>query len=231
MRKIPFILFILSLFVLTGCNRLFHEPPSEKVMRYQENYEIIGNEKDEMLDNVSELIFETSDRSNLLAEEVVIGVVGNEGKEIKVPSGRYQIIGNVTGTVDIRDENGDLLFHDILGSPYGVPSITVDLNDTHTIRMDGGLEQVHVSPVSTQLSTELTAGIWEVGLDIKKGTYSVTTPRGLGSLQIFDPNEDPKVYEVIGGTFSATKSDVQLSDGQKLRINGISMIHFQSNEE
>ena len=39
-----------------------------------------------------------------------------------------------------------------------------------------------------------------------------------------------KLYEVIGGTFSATKSEVQLSDGQKLEINSISMIHFQSNE-
>ena len=123
MRKIPFILFILSLFVLTGCNRLFHEPPSEKVMRYQENYEIIGNEKDEMLDDVSETIFETSDRSNFLAEEVVIGVVGSEGKEIKVPSGRYQIIGNVTGTVDIRDENGDLLFHDISAALTVFPAL------------------------------------------------------------------------------------------------------------
>ena len=226
MRKTPFILFILSLFILTGCNRFFHEPPTEIVMRYQENYEIIGSEKDEMLENVSKTIFETSDRSNSKAVEVEIGVVTREGKEIRVPSGRYQISGKVVGAVYIRDGNGDLLFRDILGSGYGVQSITIDLDEQHIIRMDGDLEQVHVSPVPTGLSTELTAGIWEVGLDIKEGAYSITTPYGLGSLQIFDPNEEPRVYEVIGGNFSATTSDVQLSDGQQLRINGISRINF-----
>ncbi|MFJ7936500.1 hypothetical protein [Sporosarcina sp. NPDC096371] len=231
MRKTSFVLFIFSLVFLAGCNRHFHELPSEKVARYQGNYEIIGNEKDDMLGNVSETIFETSDRSNSMAKEAKINLTSNEGEEISVPSGRYQITRTVTGNIYIHDENGDLLFHDILDSSYGVASITVDVNDKHTISIDGEMDQVYVTPVSTQLSTELTAGIWEVGTDIVEGDYSITAPYGVGYLQIFDPNDEPRVYEVIGGTFASTKSDIQLSKGQKLRIIGISLVHFELNEE
>ncbi len=230
MRKTSFVLFILSLVVLAGCNRNFDELRSEKVARYQENFEIIGSEKDKMLGIVSKTIFETSDRSNSMAKEVEVGITSFKGKEITVSSGRYQIMRTVTGNVSIHDESGDLLFHDILGSSFGVESITVDLTDTHIIKVDGEMDQVYVKPVSTQLSTELTAGIWEVGTDIEEGNYSITAPIGLGYLQIFDPNETPSVYEVIGGSFSSTKSDVQLNKGQKLRINGISLIQFEPNE-
>lgn len=230
MRKTPVVvvLFILSLFVLAGCDQMVQEASPEKVARYQANYEIIGTEKEEMLDHVSETVYETGDRSNRAAEEVLVNAV-KPGEKITVPSGRYQITGQMTGNVYIHDENGNLLFHDILSGPYGVESITIDLNETNIVSVDG-LDQVAVSPVATQLSTDLTAGIWEVGTDIEEGNYSITGDDGFGYLQVFDPNENPSVYEVIGGAFASTESEVQLYEGQKLRITGISLIHFQLNE-
>lgn len=135
----------------------------------------------------------------------------------------------MTGNVYIHDENDDLLFHAIVGFPHGVESITVDLDEAKTITMDG-FEQAYVMPADTQLSMELTAGIWELGTDIEAGVYVITSPYGLGYLQIFEPNEDPVVFEVIGGGFEGTKSDIQLRKGQKLRITDISMIQFQTED-
>lgn len=226
MGKLSFVPFILGLFVLalSGCNQ---ESPSKKAIQYQENYEIVGSEKDELLGNVSDAIFKTSDRSNKGAEELFIKDVSKG--EISVPSGRYRIAGEMTGNVYIHDENGNLLYHAIVGSPYGVESITVDLDETDTITMDG-FDQAYVMPAETQLSTELTAGIWEVGTDIEAGDYAISSPYGLGYLQIFDQNEDPVVFEVIGGGFEGTESDIQLRNGQKLRITDISMIHFENGD-
>ena len=221
MRKTAILLCVLSLFVLSSCN----QEPSEKVTRYHENHEIIGSEKEELLSNLSETIFETSERSNITAEEAQVDV-NYEVKEIVVAPGRYQIIRHASGTVSIQDLTGGLLYRGVLGSSYGVNSITVDLNNAHIIRVDGGQDTVYVQPVATQLSTELTAGIWEVGLDIEEGEYTVTAPNGVGYLQQFDPTKEPILFEVIGGNFASTTSKIQLRKGQKLKITGISMVQF-----
>ncbi|WP_143469649.1 hypothetical protein [Lentibacillus sediminis] len=217
----------MMVFLLSGC--LAQGAVSDKVAAYEDNIEITGEEKEEMLEGVSETVTQISDRSNVEAEEVVIGAVSDGGEEVRVTPGRYQITGNVTGNVVIRDEAGDVLIEEILGSYYGVESITADLTESHVIEVDG-LDQVSVVPVATEMSTELGAGIWQVGTDIAPGSYSITSPNGFGYLQVFQPNEDVHVYEVIGGEFAATESTVELTEGQTLRIKRISLISFQPAE-
>ncbi|MEK5037781.1 hypothetical protein [Sporosarcina sp. FSL K6-3457] len=230
-RKVLF-LFVIALFVIAGCEHgAFQDSPSEKVLRYGENFEIIGSEKDHRIGQVNPALFTTSDRSNALAKEVQLPVVPQEGKELKLPSGRYSITGSPTGNVFILDGNGELLLREIVGSYAGVNTLTVDIDEAYTIRVDGGYDSVSILPVATQLSTELTAGIWEVGLDIEAGSYKVTTPYGLGYLQILDKNNDSKVYELIGGTYSSTTSSLYLDEGQKLRITELSSIQFQPTED
>lgn len=232
MNRSVLFLLVIALFVGAGCEHgAFQDSPSEKVLRYKENFEIIGSEKDNMIGNVNPALFTTSDRSNALAEEVQLPVVPQKGEEVKLPSGRYSITGNPTGNVFILDGNGELLLREIVGSYAGVGTLTVDIDEAYTIRVDGGYDSVSILPVATRLSTELTAGIWEVGLDIEAGDYKVTTPYGLGYLQILDKNDDPKVYELIGGTYSSTKSSLHLNEGQKLRITGLSLIQFQPTED
>ncbi|MEC5424855.1 hypothetical protein QGM71_15320 [Virgibacillus sp. C22-A2] len=223
-QKLQITAILISLAVLTGCGPVFQKSPSEKVKHYQANFEVIGNEKDEMLDNFSETLYETGTRDNTEAKEVIIDFI-DKSEEFSVPSGRYEIKGDITGNVYIYDGSGELLFHDILGSAYGVSSITVDLTDAHTIHVDG-LDYVSVIPVPTQLTTELSAGIWEVGIDIEPGNYTITGPHGgFGYLQIFDPIGGSQVFEVIS---TSTESNIHLKEGQILRITGISMIHFKS---
>jgi hypothetical protein len=207
------------LLILSGC-----QEPSEKVLHYQENYEIIGTERDEIISNVSDTLYDSIDRSNSGAKEIVIDAIYKHGKKVTPPEGRYQIYGSLTGNVHIRDHQGELVLYELIGpSPYGVESITVDLNGSQTVEV-GGFEQVSIMPVATESSHELTAGIWEVGRDIEPGHYKVTG-QSLGHLQIFEQGTSPQVYEVIGGDTQST-STVQLKEGQKLRITGLSSVVF-----
>lgn len=220
--KMPVLLFVLgSLLVLNGC-----QTRSEEVLRYEENYEIIGPEKEDMVENISETVYESIDRSNANTKEVIINAIYNEGKDVSLPEGRYQITGQLTGNVFIRDSEGKELFHALLAPPpLGVDSIVVDVSNTHVVHVDG-FQEVYISPVPTLLLTELSSGIWEVGKDIEEGKYKVTG-NDLGYLQIFEKGKSPQVYEVFGGD-GANTIDVVLKNGQKLIINGLLNINFEA---
>lgn len=220
--KIPiFLMFFASLFVFSGC-----ESHSEEALLYEENYEITGSEKEELVGEISETIYDSIDRSNANAKEVIIDAIYNEGEDLSLPEGRYHITGQLTGNVSIRDREGKELFHALLAPPpLGVDSVTVDVSNTHVVHVDG-FEEVHITPAPTQLATELNTGIWEVGKDIEEGQY-VVTGNELGYLQVFEKGKSPQVYEVIGGN-GATKMNVQLKNGQKLVITDLLNIKFES---
>ncbi|MFD2043483.1 hypothetical protein ACFSTA_03735 [Ornithinibacillus salinisoli] len=223
MKRIVLLIFIACLFVLSGCQ----QQPSEKVLRYQENSEIIGTEKDEIIGEISDTIYESIDRSNSGAEEVVLFPIDREGEDIILPEGRYMITGGQSGNVIVNDEHGVLLFHGILDQAYGVASVTVDVNGSHSVHVDG-LEEASITPVTTQLSNQLSTGIWEVGKDIEEGDYSVMADSGyaFGDLQIFEEGESTKVYEIIDSS-PDSKIKVHLQDGQKIKITGVSNLQFE----
>jgi hypothetical protein len=214
------IVIVICLLILGGC-----QAPSEQSLHYQENYEITGREKEEILKKTSDSIFMSINRDNTKAKEDTIDAIYNEGKDIVLPEGRYRITGQLTGNVFIYDEQESLLFHDLIGPPpLGVESITVDMDGKNILHVDG-FEQVNIMPVDTVLSTELTPGIWEVGKDIKAGTYSVTG-NDLGYLEVFEQGTTPRLYEVIGGE-SQSETDLELKNGQKLRITGLLKVQFE----
>lgn len=214
------IVIVTCLLFLAGC-----QAPSEQSLQYQENYEITGKEKEEILKNTSDSIYISINRDNTKAQEETIDAIYNEGKDVLLPEGRYQITGRLTGNVFIYDEQESLLFHDLIAPPpLGVESITVDMDGRNILHVDG-FEQVNIIPVDTKLSTELTTGIWEVGKDIKAGTYSVTG-NDLGYLEVFEQGAPPRIYEVIGGE-SQSETDLELKNGQKLRITGLLNVQFE----
>lgn len=220
--KMPVLLIVLgSLLVLNGC-----QSRSEEVLLYEENYEITGSEKEEMVGNISETIYDSIDRSNANTKEVIVDAIYNEGKDVSLPEGRYLITGQLTGNVYIRDKEGKELFHALLApSPLGVDSVSVDVNSHHVVHVDG-FHEVYITPIPTQQLTELSSGIWEVGKDIKEGKYKVTGNE-LGYLQIFEKGKSPQVYEVIGGD-GATTIDVDLKNGQKLLVKNLLHIKFEA---
>ncbi|WP_339251228.1 hypothetical protein NSQ43_14185 [Sporosarcina sp. FSL W8-0480] len=213
------------LLLMSGCHPL-EGASSVKIVAYEENFEMVGTEKDVLIGNVNPELFTTVDRNNEGLEQVEKGVYSREGEKVTLQEGRYLITGRPTGNIFIYDENGDLVIRETVG--YGaVDSLTVDIKDSYTIFADGGYESVNFTPVSTIYSTELSAGIWEVGLDIEAGDYKVSSGNGLGYLVIHEKGKEPLLYEVIGGPEPAGSiSQVSLTEGQKLHVTGISRIQF-----
>ncbi|GIO25464.1 hypothetical protein [Ornithinibacillus bavariensis] len=229
MNRIFLLATITSLFVLTGCG----QQPSEKLLAYEENHEIIGTEKDEIIGEVSSTIYDTIDRSNSKATELIVGPITAQGEDIIPPEGRYMITAaeNLTGKpqsgrVLIYDTDGVLLYETLLGMG-GVDTVTVDLNGSHTVHFDG-IDQAIITPVPTGISNELTAGIWEVGTDIEPGDYSITTESefALGDLQLFEEGKSPRVFEFLNSN-PETAVNIQLKEGQKLKIDNLSYLKFE----
>lgn len=215
------IIVIISLLILSGC-----QEPSDKTSKYQENFEITGSEKEDLIKNTSDTIYESINRENSGSKEVTIEAIYKEGKDVILPEGRYQITGKLTGNVYINDRQGGLLFHDLIGPPpLGVESITIDVNGSHILHVDG-FEQVVITPVRTKPTTELTSGIWKVGKDIEAGNYTITG-NDLGYIEVFEQDNDPQVFEVIGNE-SQSITELELKSEQIIRVTGVQKLHLQA---
>lgn len=218
------------LLIMTGCHPL-QGMTTERIVAYEKNFEIIGTEKDGLIGKVNPEIFFTADRGNEGLEQVGEGVFTKQGVKVSLQEGRYLITGQPVGNIFIYDENGELVIREVVGYG-GVSDLTVDIKDTYTIFADGGYDYVNFTPVSTFPSTELTAGIWEVGLDIEAGEYIVSMNSGLGYLEIHEKGKEPILYELIGGSpISQSTSHVSLQDGQKLRVTKTSNVQFTPVED
>ncbi|MDN4606268.1 hypothetical protein [Sporosarcina highlanderae] len=215
----------LTVGIISGCNE-FPEVSSEIVAPYEKNYEIVGSEKDSLLDSNHPAIYKTVDRENKGVEPVMIPVVPIEGKEVSLKTGRYIITGYPVGNIFIYDENRNLLLTELVGSYAGVRSLTVDIDASYTVRADGGYDSVQITPVSTSLSTDLSAGLWNVGQDIESGDYDIAIELGYAYLHVFEEGKEPIVYELIGGTVGKTDGHVKLKEGQMLRVTKTSMLKF-----
>lgn len=228
MKQALFLIIAFCLFILIGCS----EEPSEKVLLYQDNNEIIGPEKDELIGNISATIYHSIDRSNAEAEEIAISPIELLGEKVVPAEGRYTIAAgefhNVpqSGRVLVYDEDDQLLIDELLDYGYGIGSVTVDLNGSHTVHVDG-IDYAIITPVATEFSNELTAGIWEVGKDIEAGDYSVipSTDFAFGYLHILEEGEPPRVFEFLDSS-AESRIEVQLKDGQRLKISNLNLLQF-----
>lgn len=205
---------LVCLLIVSGCQQ-----QTDKVQQYQTNYEIIGDERDDIIGEISNTIYDSIDRNNSEATEMMIDVIDQYGETIILPRGRYHISGHAAGTVEITDKQGKELMNEVYGG--SVHGITVDLNGEHAVHIDG-FDEVFITPVETQITKELHAGIWEVGKDIAPGKY-IASGYGLGYIQIFEHGSTPRVFEVIGG-LSETKVELDLKKNQKMKIIGVSQI-------
>ncbi|PKR78403.1 hypothetical protein CEY16_01205 [Halalkalibacillus sediminis] len=216
----PFILLFGSVLLLTGCT----DRSTPVIDSYQGNFEIVGEEKSQMVQNVSEQLFETSDRSNDNASNIEEFLEHDEDRTtISVNSGRYKLVPNGSGNVYVSDENNDIIFSGVLGSRYGVPTMTLDIQDTDNILFDG-LASLSIQPVETEMKTELGAGIWHVGKDIQAGTYEISSPEGLGYVHIYDLNEEPEVYELLTNEMSSNTITINLEKGEVVKVQKLPVI-------
>jgi len=225
MKRILAGLFVCTL-ILSGCHNL-QGTRSDRITAYADNYEITGKTRDEIIGTVQPAIFTTVDRSNIEAKRTYGPMPTKRGAKLTIEPGRYALMGYPSGNIYIYDEYDNLLVREIVGDKAGVPTLTADIDSTFTIFFDGGYNTVTIQPVKTELSTKLTAGIWDVGLDIEPGDYTISIPYGYGFLQIFEEGKDPQLFELMGGELTGSQSQVQLKEGQKVRVSKVSMVNFE----
>ena len=216
----------ISALLVSGCHPL-QGASSAPTVSYEANFEMIDAERDEMIGEVNPAIFTTVDRSNENTKRESGTVFSKSGVKFTLSTGRYQISGNPVGNVFIYDSNEDLILREIVGRAAGVATLTVDIDESYSIVMDGGYGSVDIRPMNTKLLTELTAGIWDVGLDIEPGNYSISIPTGYGYVQIHEKGKDPLLYELIGGEKVKSESEVSLKEGQKVRVTKTSRVTFE----
>ena len=167
------------------------------------NTEKIEKKKDDVNKNK-----ETTSEKNT-AKAVTLGAgtyeVG-EGKDIE--PGRYVIkaiqgSGNLTST-----GSGDI--NVILGQTVDntsgqVDSYTTDLKSGTKVKIEG-INQTSFTPVTNrQFLTQLTAGQWVVGKDIKAGRYKVVATQGSGNFH----SNDGDINEILGTTADDTTEQVK----------------------
>ena len=147
------------------------------------------------------------------------------GDDIK--PGRYTITTD-SGSGNLIDSDDDV--NVILGSDATednvVTSYTVTLTKGAEVELDG-LESVSFTPVNKHsYSTELGAGQWVVGKDIKPGKYKISATSGSGNLisddgtinEILGTESDSDVGQVTSTTQRPTKGEVIKTDLQQITL-------------
>ncbi|WP_027962990.1 hypothetical protein [Halalkalibacillus halophilus] len=223
MKYFYFFILPLGLLLLSSCS----ENTDAKVL-YQQNFEIIGDEKASQLQHLSDHLYEPSYSANETTDEAHSSI-GGVFDELSVSQGRYTITGQGSGNVLITDEENDVIVDEVVGSAYGVNSLTVDLASDHTVRVDG-FDQVSILPAAAEPEVEnvLTAGVWEVGVHIEPGNYQFSTSASqIGYVKILDKNDSDFLFEVLGGEYSSSSSEIELLEGQKIVVSGISLTEWQ----
>ncbi|MDN4607997.1 hypothetical protein [Sporosarcina highlanderae] len=221
---------LVSTLVLSGCHNL-QGKKSEMISVYADNYEITGTTRDAIVGTIHPAIFTTVNRGNIEAKRTYGPMPTKRGAKLTIEAGRYSFTGYPSGNIYIYDKDDNLLIREIVGDKAGVPTLTADIDSTFSIMFDGGYNTVTIQPVKTKLSTELTTGIWDVGLDIEPGDYTIGIPYGYGFVQILEQGKDPQLFELTGGGLTNSKSLVQLKKGQKVRVSKVSVVYFETVSE
>lgn len=82
-------------------------------------------------------------------------------------------------------------------------------------------------------TTDLKAGKWTVGKDIKPGHYKLTAPSGSGNVS---GNTKYSLNIILSATpesdgMSLTQFETYLSDGEEIEISGLPSVHFEAIRE
>ncbi len=166
-------------------------------------------------------------RDNSDAKEVTL-IPGKYEVGKDVNPGRYVVTGEGSGNFFVNDSSkiNEILDDGSIG--FGVPSVTVDLEKGDTIELKG-LNKTTFKPAKTKMSNTLTTGYWEVGLDIKAGSYTAGGKKGESGNLFVLQNSIPVVNEILGDPNSGGVESVKvdLKDGQIIHIAGINEVTFK----
>lgn len=150
-----------------------------------------------------------------------------------VPAGEYIITtdSETGGNVTIIDTNGNVVDYEAMSSTglYGVNQMKVTLENGYTIKNEVQ-GTIYLSKPDTFNFYTYQAGIWNVGEDIKPGSYSVTLPEGeMGSIVVSDINGNIVATEMLdsNGVYGKSETQINLLEGQTVEITGISELYLK----
>lgn len=202
----------LSIWIIAGCQ-------AELTDQTQDPFEIVGDEKDEIIGAYSDSFLEPVER----ADEVTYSNMISR-RLVNIPTSRYQIHTDGEGVITVSDEENNVIFKEVMS--FGINEFTLDIRDDYLVE-GSGFEWGNIQEVEkAEPSNTLTPGVWQVGEDIHAGEYTISG-EGHGYLQIFEHHKEPRVFEVIGNDYVQSSSIVELRKGQKLRINGLPEVNFE----
>jgi hypothetical protein len=149
-----------------------------------------------------------------------------------IPPGRYVITAAAgeTGNISASTDDDPVAIDEVLGTAdgLGVASVTTDLVKNEIVKI-ADLAHVTFTPATTELRTTLSAGEWEVGLDIAPGRYVVTPGSGQsGNFVVYDTTGFPDTDEVLGTAdgLGVPTVTVTLKSGDTIDISGLSIVTF-----
>jgi hypothetical protein len=173
---------------------------------------------------------EPNTRDNSSAKETTLNA-GTFTVGTDIPSGRYVITGDGMGNLFVYDDAGLPVVNEILdtSTDMGVSSVTTDLEDGQEIEISG-MDAVTFKPAETKMSNKLSAGTWEVGLDIEPGRYDATTASGMGNFVIYNDMGLPSTNEILdaSGDMGVKTITVTLKEGQRISISGLNEVNFDA---
>ena len=172
-------------------------------------------------------------REDIAGKETVILGAGTFVAGVDIPPGRYiATTENGFGSFVVYERGTRLPeISEVLGyfaEPAYVPSVALTLVKDQEIKITR-LAEVIFTPLKTEFKTELTTGIWEVGLDIKPGTYTISSKDGRGgSFNLFE-GDKPVARMELGKNRANSKASgtVTLINGQTIRISAIPIVLFE----
>jgi len=176
-------------------------------------------------------------REDMIGKSPITLKSGNFIVGVDIPAGRYSAttveydFGSVTvyelGT-KVPEVSEILGF--IAETAY-VESIALTLIESQEIKIER-LGHVVFTPLHTELKTELTTGIWEVGHDIKPGTYTASSKDGLsGSIALLSDEDIVAILKLGNGESDKKSEIVTLKNGQVIRISRIPTVIFEEVEK
>lgn len=110
----------------------------------------------------------------------------------------------------------------------GVKTVTCDLTKGESIKISS-IKKVKFTPAETKMSNKLSAGTWEVGVDIKPGRYIAKVKHGSGNFVVND-NGVPEVNEILDASGESGVKTVtcDLKDGEIINISSLNEVYFES---
>lgn len=172
---------------------------------------------------------DTSTRDNSSAKLTKLSTgtfeVGND-----ILQGRYVCTGDSTGNFIVYDKSGMPTVNEILGKEdMGVSNVTINLKEGQKIDIKS-IKNVTFTPAETKLSKDLSAGEWEVGLDIEPGKYIAKVEKGQGNFIVYS-GDLPKVNEILdaNGDLGVSNVTLELKKGDVIRISSLEKVSFSKN--